>query len=135
MLPLSLSSFLSTLIVGPLFDEIGRRQLLLVTYGCSGILLILSQYVESLTGLEVLICFMFFFTSPAGSSANLIASEIFPTSSRTLVLFIMFIVGMIGGIMGVWIDTVWIGSIFMICAGVLGYVLCPQSENKSLEDI
>ncbi len=78
---------------------------------------------------------MFFFTSPAGSSANLIASEIFPTSSRTLVLFFMFMIGMVGGIMGVWVDTVWIGSIFMICAGGLGYFLCPKSENKSLEEI
>jgi hypothetical protein len=70
---------------------------------------------------------MFFFTSPAGSSANLIASEIFPTSSRTLVLFIMFMIGMLGGIMGVWIDTIYIGSIFMIGAGICGYILCPRS--------
>jgi hypothetical protein len=70
---------------------------------------------------------MFFFTSPAGSSANLIASEIFPTSSRTLVLFIMFIIGMVGGIMGVWIETVWLGSVLMIIAGILGFFLCPKS--------
>lgn len=70
---------------------------------------------------------MFIFTSPAGSSANLIASEIFPTSSRTLVLFIMFIIGMVGGIMGVWVETVWLGSILMIVAGVLGFFLCPKS--------
>lgn len=31
MLPLSLSSFVSTLIVGPLFDKIGRNILLLIT--------------------------------------------------------------------------------------------------------
>jgi hypothetical protein len=31
MLPLSLSSFASTLLIGPLFDKIGRRELLLVT--------------------------------------------------------------------------------------------------------
>ncbi len=31
MLPLALSSFVSTLVIGPLFDKIGRRQLLLVT--------------------------------------------------------------------------------------------------------
>lgn len=31
MLPLSLSSFVSALIVGPLFDKIGRKQLLLIT--------------------------------------------------------------------------------------------------------
>lgn len=74
MLPLSLSSFISSLVVGPYFDKIGRRQLLLVTYGCSGILLIFSQLIDKLIWLEVFICFMFFFTSPAGSSANLIAS-------------------------------------------------------------
>jgi MFS family permease len=58
MLPLSLSSFVSTLVVGPLFDKIGRKQLLLVTCtyfdkidAMSGILLILSQYVDSLIGL------------------------------------------------------------------------------------
>ncbi len=44
----------------------------------------------------------------------------------------MFIVGMVGGIAGEWVDTVYIGSVFMIVAGVLGYVLCPHSENKSL---
>ncbi len=70
---------------------------------------------------------MFFFTSPAGSSANLIASEIFPTSSRTVILFIMFIIGMFGGIGGIWSETVWYGSILMIIAGVLGYFLCPAS--------
>lgn len=78
---------------------------------------------------------MFFFTSPAGSSANLIASEIFPTSSRTLILFIMFIIGMVGGIGGVWFDTVWVGSLLMIIAGIIGYVYCPKAENKSLEEI
>ena len=46
MVPLSLSSFLSTLVVGPLFDKIGRKQLLLVTYACSGVLLIMSQLIE-----------------------------------------------------------------------------------------
>lgn len=70
---------------------------------------------------------MFFFTSPAGSSANLIASEIFPTSSRTLVLFLMFMVGMVGGIMGVWVEAVWLGSVMMIAAGVVGFWLCPKS--------
>ncbi len=74
-----------------------------------------------------MICFMFVFTSPAGSSANLIASEIFPTSSRTLVLFLMFMVGMVGGIMGVWVETVWLGSVMMITAGVVGFWLCPKS--------
>ena len=49
-----------------------------------------------------------------------------------VLLLFMFIVGMIGGIGGVWIDTVWIGSILMIIAGILGYLFCPKAENKSL---
>jgi hypothetical protein len=39
----------------------------------------------------------------------------------------MFIIGMFGGIGGVWSETVWYGSILMIIAGVLGYFLCPAS--------
>ena len=50
-------------------------------------------------------------------------------------LFIMFIVGMFGSIGGVWFDTVYVGSGLMILAGIFGYALCPQSENKSLEEI
>jgi hypothetical protein len=47
----------------------------------------------------------------------------------------MFIIGMFGGIGGVWFDTIWIGSVLMVMAGVIGYWLCPQSENQSLERI
>jgi hypothetical protein len=39
----------------------------------------------------------------------------------------MFIVGMIGGIFGVWFDTVWIGSILMILSGIVGYICCPSA--------
>jgi MFS family permease len=43
MLPLALSSFLSTLVIGPLFDKIGRRQLLLVTCNFTAIIQTLYQ--------------------------------------------------------------------------------------------
>jgi hypothetical protein len=78
---------------------------------------------------------LFFFASPASSSANLIASEIFPTASRTIVLCIMFIMSMLGGIAGVWIDNYIVSSLMMIFAGVIAFLFCPNSENKTLEQI
>jgi Na+(H+)/acetate symporter ActP len=75
---------------------------------------------------------LFVFASPAGSSANLIASEIFPTASRTIVLFVMFMVSMLGGMCGVWFDNYLAASILMVVAGVAAFIFCPNSENKSL---
>lgn len=53
MLPLSVVSFISTLIVGPFFDIIGRRKLLLITCTlpsiidcCSGILLLIDYSID-----------------------------------------------------------------------------------------
>lgn len=49
MLPLAIMSFISTLLIGPLFDKIGRKKLLLITCnygiildGLSGLLLIFN---------------------------------------------------------------------------------------------
>lgn len=142
MLPLSVVSFASTIVIGPLFDKIGRRKLLLVTCNSwsildcsSGVLLLVSYSQDQLQWREVLVCVLFIFASPAGSSANLIASEIFPTSSRTIMLFVMFMVSMLGGSVGVWFDNYVVAAVLMILAGILGFLFCPNSENKSLEQI
>jgi len=47
-------------------------------------------------------------------------------------LFVMFVISMIGGIFGVWFDNYIISSILMILAGIVGFCFCPNSENKSL---
>ena len=101
----------------------------------SAFLLTVSYQIHTLAAREVFICLLFVFASPAGSSANLIASEIFPTSSRTLMLFVMFMVSMLGGSVGVWFDHYVIAAILMLTAGVIGFLFCPNSENKSLEQI
>lgn len=72
------------------------------------------------------------FGSPASSSANLIASEIFPTSTRPIVLSAIFVVGMFGGMCGVWVDNYWVSGSLMILGGIIGFLLCPKAENKSL---
>ena len=75
---------------------------------------------------------MFMLGAPAGSSANLIASELFPTSTRPVVLSVIFIVGMFGGMCGVWVGSHLVTGILMTAAGVLGWFLCPKAEGKSL---
>jgi Ca2+/H+ antiporter len=50
-------------------------------------------------------------------------------------LFVMFIVSMAGGSVGVWFDNHVVASIMMILAGIVGFCFCPDSENKSLEQI
>jgi uncharacterized membrane protein YdjX (TVP38/TMEM64 family) len=47
----------------------------------------------------------------------------------------MFIVSMAGGSVGVWFDNYIVASILMMIAGVIGFFFCPDSENKSLEQI
>jgi uncharacterized membrane protein len=78
---------------------------------------------------------MFMFSSPASSSANLIASEIFPTSGRSIILSFIFVFGMVGGILGVWQTSPYISIILMILAGFVGFFFCPNAENKSLEQV
>lgn len=83
----------------------------------------------------MLVCVIFMFGSPASSSANLIASEIFPTSTRPIVLSLIFIVGMLGGMCGVWAHNFYASSAIMLVAGFIGFFLAPKAENKSLEEI
>jgi Na+(H+)/acetate symporter ActP len=51
------------------------------------------------------------------------------------VLFVMFIVSMLGGMCGVWFDHYLAASVLMAAAGVAAFIFCPNSENKSLEEI
>jgi hypothetical protein len=101
----------------------------------SGVLLLVTYSIDQLAWREVMVCVLFLFASPAGSSANLIASEIFPTSSRTIMLFVMFIVSMLGGSVGVWFDNHIAAAVLMMAAGIVAFLFCPNSENKTLEQI
>lgn len=132
MLPLSLMNFLSTLLIGPLFDEVGRRVLILITYLTSTILVIINYQIDNFVWRELTIVLLFLFASPASSSANLIASEIFPTSSRTLIMFVMFILSMVGGIAGIWVNNYLVSSLLLATAGIIAFLFCPNSEKKSL---
>src|SRR6202008_687999 len=83
LLPFAAGNFLGPLLLGRLFDTVGRRAMITFTYGVSGVLLALSGYLFSIGALSaqgqtIAWMIIFFFASPAASAAYLTVSETFP---------------------------------------------------------
>ena len=155
ILPFAAGNFLGPVLLGPLFDTLGRRIMIALTYGVSGILLAGSGYLFSIGVLDAqtqTIAWMviFFFASPAASAAYLTVSETFPLEVRALAIALFYAIGTaIGGIagpalFGVLIDTgsrdsvfagYLLGSGLMIAAAFIAWHYCIDAECKSLEEV
>lgn len=155
ILPFAAGNFLGPLLLGRLFDTLGRRTMIGFTYGVSGLLLALSGYLFSIGALSAqsqTIAWMviFFFASPAASAAYLTVSETFPLEVRALAIAIFYAIGTgIGGVagpalFGVLIDTGSRGSVFagylfgsalMMAAAVIGWRYGIAAERRSLEHV
>jgi MFS family permease len=155
ILPFAAGNFLGPLLLGRLFDTIGRRVMIAFTYGVSGILLAVSGYLFSIGALSAqtqTIAWMviFFFASPAASAAYLTVSETFPLEVRALAIALFYAVGTgIGGVIGpalfgALIDTgsrtsVFAGYLFgaalMISAAAVAWRYCVAAERQSLESV
>lgn len=83
LLPFTLGSFLGPITLGRLSDKVGRKPMIIATYGVAGSLLVAVCYPFAhgvLTANTLGICFtMIFF---AASAAYLTVSEIFPLERR-----------------------------------------------------
>jgi MFS family permease len=155
ILPFAAGNFLGPLLLGRLFDTLGRRAMITFTYAVSGILLALSGYLFSIGMLSAqtqTIAWMviFFFASPAASAAYLTVSETFPLEVRALAIALFYAVGTgIGGVagpalFGALIDTgsrnsvfagYLLGSGLMIGAAVIAWRYCIAAERRSLESV
>jgi MFS family permease len=155
ILPFAAGNFLGPLLLGRLFDTLGRRAMITFTYGASGVLLALSGYLFSigaLTAQTQTIAWMviFFFASPAASSAYLTVSETFPLEVRALAIALFYAVGTgIGGVagpalFGALVDTgsratVFAGYLFgaslMIAAAVIAWRYAIAAERRPLESV
>ena len=155
ILPFAAGNFLGPLLLGRLFDTLGRRVMIAFTYGISGALLALSGYLFSIGMLSAqtqTIAWMviFFFASPAASAAYLTVSETFPLEVRALAIALFYAIGTgIGGVVGpmlfgALIDTGSRGSVFagyllgsglMIAAAVIGWRYGIAAERRSLESV
>jgi MFS family permease len=155
ILPFAAGNFLGPLLLGRLFDTLGRRIMITATYGVSGVLLALSGYLFSIGALSAqgqTIAWMviFFFASPAASAAYLTVSETFPLEVRALAIALFYAIGTgIGGVIGpalfgALIDTgsrnsvfagYLLGSALMVVAAVVAWRYCIAAERKSLETV
>jgi MFS family permease len=155
LLPFALGNFLGPALLGRLFDTVGRRPMIAMTYAISGVLLAGAGYlfaigVLSATGQTIAWMVIFFFASAAASSSYLTVSEIFPLEVRALAIAFFYAVGTgIGGVAGPWlfgalIDTGsrWslfvgylLGSVLMLAAAVIAARYGVAAERKPLESI
>jgi MFS family permease len=106
ILPFALGNVLGPLLLGRLFDTVGRKIMIASTYALSGVMLTVTAYLFSenlLTASSLTVAWMivFFFASAAASSAYLTVSEIFPLEIRALAIAFFYAVGTgVGGIAG-----------------------------------
>ena len=155
ILPFAAGNFLGPLVLGRLFDTLGRRIMITLTYAVSGVLLAITGYLFSigaLTAQSQTIAWMviFFCASPAASAAYLTVSETFPLEVRALAIALFYAVGTgIGGVagpalFGFLIDTGSRGSVFagyllgailMVAAAVIAWRYCIAAERKTLESV
>src|SRR5436853_488342 len=91
LLPFALGNVLGPIVLGHLFDTVGRKQMIAATYGVSGILLALAGWLFHaglLTAQTQTLAWtiIFFVASAAASSAYLTVSEIFPLEIRAFAI-------------------------------------------------
>jgi MFS family permease len=104
--PFALGNFLGPLLLGRLFDAIGRRRMIALTYSLSGLLLIATAYAFSrgwlsATGQTLCWSAIFFVASAAASSAYLTVSEVFPLEMRAIAISLFYALGTaVGGFAG-----------------------------------
>jgi MFS family permease len=155
ILPFAAGNFLGPLLLGRLFDVIGRRIMIAFTYIASGLLLagsgfLFAEGMLSATEQTFAWSVIFFFASAAASSAYLTVSETFPLEIRALTIAIFYAIGTgIGGIAGPWLFGVLIdtgsrlslfggsllGAALMIGAGIIAALFAVRAERQPLETV
>ncbi|MGH6847741.1 MAG: MFS transporter [Methylocella sp.] len=155
ILPFALGNVLGPLLLGPLFDSIGRKPMIAFTYAVSGLLLAGSGWLfldDLLDAAEQTIVWtvIFFFASSAAGAAYLTASEIFPVEIRALAIAFFYAAGTaIGGVgapflFGSLIETGSRASVFggylfgsglMVLAAIIETIWGVAAERKPLEAV
>ena len=155
LLPFAAGNFLGPVVLGHLFDRLGRRVMLGATYIGSGFLLTISALlfragVLDATTQTIAWSITFFLASSAASAAYLTVSENFPLEVRALAIATFYALGTaLGGVVapaffGRLIAShsrdaltlgYLIGAVLMIVAGGVGARYAVNAEGRSLEQV
>ncbi|MFY9985867.1 MAG: MFS transporter [Chthoniobacterales bacterium] len=155
LIPFALGNVLGPLLLGPLFDKVGRKPMIVLTYAAAGLFLAVSGWLfqaELLTAQTQTLAWsaIFFVASCAASSAYLTTSEIFPLEIRGLAIALFYSAGTLcGGMIAPTIfslliqtgsrDALLLGylsaAFLMIGAAVAEAILGVKAERRSLEDV
>jgi MFS family permease len=149
-------NFLGPLLLGRLFDTVGRKPMISISYLGSAIagailaFLFARGTLSSEWWFEALVVVTFFLASAGASAAYLTVSEIFPMETRALAIAFFYAVGTAaGGIVGPLLfahliasgsrsevaTAFYIGAAVMAVGGIAEIFLGVRAEQKSLEDV
>jgi MFS family permease len=150
------ANFLGPLLLGRLFDTVGRKPMITISYLGSAIAGAVLAYlfangtINSEWWFEVGIVVTFFLASAGASAAYLTVSEIFPMETRALAIAFFYAIGTAaGGIVGPLLfahligtgvrgdvaTAFYIGSAVMAVGGIAELFLGVRAEQQSLEDV
>jgi MFS family permease len=155
ILPFAVGNFLGPLLLGRLFDVVGRRAMISLSYGAAGVMLAVTGWLfqhGTLTAFWQTVAWtvIFFFASAGASAAYLTVSEVFPLEIRAMAIaFFYGVATAIGGItgpllFGILVGTKsagWtmvgflIGAGWLILAAIAEVFLGVDAEQRSLEEI
>jgi MFS family permease len=155
LLPFAVGSLLGPIVLGPLFDKVGRKIMITVTYGGAGgllaiVALLFGRGALDLTALKVCFTVIFFIASSAASAAYLTVSEIFPVEIRAFAIAIFYAIGtLIGGVgapilFGFLIASgsrsavaagSFLGAGLMLAGAVCEYLIGVEAAGRSLESV
>jgi MFS family permease len=159
VLVMAVANFLGPLLLGPLFDSVGRRVMISASYALAGGVIIFSEVLFlhgqlSAASQTLLWAGAFFFASAAASAGYLTVSEIFPLEMRALAIALFFAVAtavgglgaplLFGEMVEIFRETgdrgplaygYFLGAGLMLVAAVVELWLGVATERKSLEDV
>lgn len=151
----AVGNLMGPLLLGRLFDTLGRKVMIAGTYLLSGFLLIVSAwlfdagYLNAMTQ-TIAWVIIFFFASAGASAGYLTVSEIFPIEIRAEAIAVFFAIAQIAGAIGPLLYGTLIGNgsshtgLFigyllgggiMILGGIIEMLFGIKAEQRSLESV
>ncbi|MGO0790665.1 MFS transporter [Herbaspirillum seropedicae] len=155
LFPFALGNVLGPLLLGHLFDSIGRRRMIAATYLLAGLGLAATAAAFNAGWLDALglaLCWsaVFFVASAAASSAYLTASEVFPLQMRAMAIAIFYAIGTgVGGFIAPallgWLIASGdrqavaagyaVGAVLALLAGLCALRWAVDAERRTLEEV